>query len=323
MTEKLGALIVDLKGNELTPEEKEILAHPLVGGVVLFTRNYESRRQLKQLTESIASTRETPLLMMVDQEGGRVQRFIPEFTRLPPMAYFGSLYDENPPLALKKLEETGYVLAEELRSTGIDINFAPVLDLKRHDHNAIGDRALHRNPEVVSLLAAHFIQGMKRANMQSIGKHFPGHGAVTVDSHQSMPIDERQFAEIEKDDLVPFITLIQSGLSAIMAAHILFPAVDAQPVSYSRHWLKRVLRRQLKFAGVIFSDDLNMEGANISANYADRVIAAREAGCDFALLCNQRQGVIETLDKVPYRYHQLDQSKWAIFKNNYHIASVV
>ena len=315
MANKIGSLIIDLQGKELTAEERDLLAHPLVGGIILFTRNYESRLQLTQLCRSVREARKTPLLLMVDQEGGRVQRFIPEFTRLSSMAVFGKLQDTAKALQLAK--DCGWLMAVELLSTGIDMSLAPILDLNKGVSSVIGDRAFHANPQQVIELAGAFIQGMKEAGMTATGKHFPGHGSIAPDSHVSMPIDERTLADIERDDLVPFKTLIKRGISALMAAHILFPNIDHRPVGFSPVWLQTILRQQLGFNGTLLSDDLNMEGANISANYADRVLAAREAGCDFALLCNNRSGVIQALDAVPEVKHQVEQDKWRVLQSNF------
>lgn len=306
----IGCLILDLQGTDITPEERDLLSHPLVGGVILFTRNFSSRAQLKTLCDGIRASRKTPLLIMADQEGGRVQRFKGEFSKLPPMAHFGTLFDENPTHALQETEACGQLMASELIATGVDLSLSPVLDLHKGVSTVIGDRAFHAQPQAVHQLAQAFIRGMNKAGMAAVGKHFPGHGSVTMDSHTAMATDTRSLSEIESDDLQSFFSLIQSGIPAIMAAHITFPAIDKVPVSYSSIWLKDVLRKRLKFNGTLFSDDLNMEGANISSNYSDRVIAARTAGCDFALLCNNRPGVIETLDNVNQASHQVEQPKW-------------
>lgn len=317
MTAKLGSLIIDLQGVELSQEEKELLAHPLVGGVILFTRNYESREQLKNLCHHIRSARKSPCLIMVDQEGGRVQRFIPEFTRLPRMGIFGNLYNDDPVIANQMAKECGWLLAAELLSVGVDLSLTPVLDLNKGVSTVIGERAFHADPKAVIQLATALMQGMHEAGMASTGKHFPGHGSVSLDSHVAMPIDERPFDIIEKEDLIPFRGMIQAGISAMMAAHITFPKVDSLAVGFSKRWLRDILRTQLGFKGVIFSDDLTMEGANISTNYADRVHASREAGCDFALVCNNRKGVIQVLDNLPYAMHQVEKEKWGALQGNF------
>lgn len=316
MSDKIGALIVDVKTTELTPEEREILAHPLIGGVTLFTRNYDNRTQLKQLCESIRQSSKTPLLILVDQEGGRVQRFIEEFTRLPAMGALGEMYDTQPEKATQSAQHYGKLMAHEILTSGIDLSLAPVLDLNRGLNTVIGARAFHADPAVVTTLATALIEGMQAAGMAAVGKHFPGHGGVLEDSHLALPTDTRTFAEIANSDLLPFAALVKKGISAMMAAHIVFPAIDALPVSYSRRWLQDILRSQLKFQGTIFSDDLTMEGANISENYADRVKAAREAGCDFALLCNHPEGVIQAIDQLPLHAHWVSKEKWGGLQGN-------
>lgn len=306
----IGSLILDLQGTDISPEERDLLFHPLVGGVILFSRNFSSREQLTALCQAIRASRKLPLLIMADQEGGRVQRFKDGFSKLPPMAHFGALYDTNPADAFQQTEDCGYLMASELVASGVDLSLSPVLDLHKGVSSVIGDRAFHAQPEVVSLLAQAFIRGMNKAGMAAVGKHFPGHGSVTLDSHVAMPTDTRTMVDIESDDLRSFLALIQQDIPAIMAAHITFPQIDHLPVSYSAIWLRDVLRKRLKFNGTLFSDDLNMEGANISSNYADRVTAAREAGCDFALLCNNRSGVIQALDNVNQALHQVEEPRW-------------
>lgn len=308
---------MDLEGYALTPDESEMLTHPLVGGIILFTRNFESKAQLKALCEDIRlKRRDKPVLIMVDQEGGRVQRFKTEFTRLPPAAEFGQIYDEDPNRAIKLAKEGGKLMAAELLAIGVDLSFAPVLDLNKGVSSVIGDRAFHTNTAAVTTLASAFIAGMNEAGMAATGKHFPGHGSVVLDSHLALPTDERSYEDIEKDDLIPFANLIQQGIPALMAAHITFPRVDKYPVGYSAVWLKNILRKKLNFSGVIFSDDLSMEGANISADYADRVKAANEAGCDFTLICNHRAGVIQALDLLPHSL-QVSGEKWLPLKGRF------
>src|SRR3990167_9423408 len=273
-------VILDLLGTEIMPEERELLQHPAVGGVILFTRNYASVPQIKQLCEAIRHSRPTPLLIAVDQEGGRVQRFQEGFTRLPPMGELGKLYDISPEKALKTAENTAEVMATELRKVGVDISFAPVLDLDKGINSAIGDRAFHHGPKTVAELATAFIRGMRRAGMQATAKHFPGHGSVEVDSHKGMPVDTRTREEIFSKDIKPFRELIAEGIGGMMPAHILFPEIDNCPVGFSVRWLKDILRKELRFSGTIFSDDLNMEGASFAGDYASRAYAALDAGCD-------------------------------------------
>jgi len=314
MGNTIGSLIIDVAGKELTAEDRELLQHPLVGGIILFTRNYESREQLTQLCQSIAKARTRPLLIMVDQEGGRVQRFKGDFTTLPPVAEFGRLYDQNAKAGLQTAQEGGYLMASELVQAGIDLSLAPVLDLNKNNTSVIGDRAFHADTNAVTELAAAFMAGMRQAGMSAVAKHFPGHGSVTLDSHKELPFDERALHEVEQSDLQPFAKLIDRGLPAVMAAHIVFSQVDEYPVGYSRKWLCDILRQKMGFKGLIFSDDLTMEGANISAHYEDRVKAAHEAGCDIKLLCNHRAGVIQALDKLPHAPYQLEESRWCVLK---------
>lgn len=310
MAETIGCLLIDLAGLELTPEERELLAHPLVGGLVIFARNYESPAQMQSLCQAVKAARKSPLLITVDQEGGRVQRFIKHFTKLPPMSVFGDLYAKDPTHALACARECGWLLATEILAVNVDLSFAPVLDLNNPISNIIGNRAFAAEPQVVIELASAFIQGLHEAGMAAVGKHFPGHGSIAPDSHVAMPEDHRTLEAIKKNDMQPFAALIQQGIKAIMTSHILFPQVDTSIVTFSRKWLQTILREQLLFHGTIFSDDLNMAGANISAHYADRMIAALEAGCDFALLCNNRNAVIQVLDQVSHQQHQVAQQKW-------------
>ena len=316
MTEKAGCLIIDLKDKTLSAEEREILNHPLIGGIILFARNYESREQITQLCQQIRSARTSDLLIMVDQEGGRVQRFIHEFTRLPFMATFGKLYDENKTLGCQMAKDCGWLMASELLSVGVDASLSPVLDLNKGVSSIIGERAFHASPQDVITIASAFMHGMHEAGMPATGKHFPGHGSVLLDSHVANPVDERSMGEIEAEDMLPFAGLIKAGIPAIMAAHIIFPRADSLPVGYSRYWLKNILRDHLGFNGAVLSDDLSMEGANISSSYVDRVRAAREAGCDFTLLCNNQQAVMEVLDHLKPESYMLEKKKWQLLKAN-------
>lgn len=312
MTDKIGALVADVAGLTLTPEDKEILAHPLVGGVILFARNYESRQQIQDLCQQIRRASPAPMLIMVDQEGGRVQRFRGEFTELPPMSLFGEHYDRHPAQACELAKECGWLMAAELLAVGVDLSLAPVLDVNKGLSSVIGQRAFHSDHHAIVCLASAFISGMREAGMAATGKHFPGHGSVTLDSHVAMPIDTRTLAAIAVDDMLPFKGVMTTGLDAVMAAHIIFPEIDQLAVGFSRYWLQDILRQQLGFKGVIFSDDLSMEGANISSHYADRFLAAREAGCDLALLCNHRAGVVQVLDAIPQAKHMLNVAQWGV-----------
>lgn len=288
--------MIDLLGPELLPEERELLRHPLVGGVILFSRNYVSPEQLERLTAEIHALREPHLLVAVDQEGGRVQRFRDGFTRLPPVSLLGALYDTDRKRAQQVAETTGWLMASELRAVGVDLSFAPVLDVDCGVSTVIGDRAFHRDPEVVAELARAYMRGMGRAGMAATGKHFPGHGRVCADSHLTLPVDERLYEDVYLTDIVPFERMIHYGLPAVMVAHIVYPRIDPNPAGFSAFWLKEVLRGRLGFQGAVFSDDLSMEGAACVGDCVARARAALHAGCDMVLVCNNREGAIQVLD---------------------------
>jgi len=287
----------DIAGLELTQLDCEKLLHPLAGGVILFCRNYHSPTQLRALTKSIRALRCPPLLTSVDHEGGRVQRFKAGFTTLPAMREIGNLWNKSSQDGKHWARETGYVLAAELRSCGVDFSFTPVLDLDYGQNSVIGDRALHNNAAIVFELAHDLMLGLKDAGMASVGKHFPGHGYVTADSHAELPVDNRAFTDIEQADLVPFRRLIRAGLNAVMPAHVVYEKVDAKAAGFSRTWLTEILRKRLGFDGAIFSDDLNMKGAAVAGGAPQRVDAALSAGCDIALMCNNPTAVEEILDR--------------------------
>lgn len=310
MPQAKGPVIIDLMGLELTSEEGELLQHPSVGGVILFTRNFESTAQITQLCHAIRTSRQSTLLIAVDQEGGRVQRFKEGFVRLPSMGEVGQVYQASPAAGLQLAYHCGWIMAAELLAVGIDISFAPVLDLNKQQNTVIGDRSFSASPAIVIRLAHAVMEGMHDAGMAATGKHFPGHGAVTADSHLALPVDSRLLTEIVAEDMQPFAALISSKIDALMPAHILFPAVDNRPVGFSPYWLQEVLRKQLQFSGVIFSDDLNMAGAEFAGSYADRAIAALDAGCDSILICNNRSGAIDILDHLPESYRS--SSEWLL-----------
>ena len=291
--------MLDVEGIELNQEDKELLRHPSVGGVILFSRNYESIEQLEVLVHGIHDARQDNLLIAVDHEGGRVQRFIDGFSRLPAMHRIGELYEHNPKSAKQLARDVAWLMAIELRSVGLDFSFAPVVDLDYGLGNVIGDRAFHSKPKAVYELAHAYCQGMDDAGMASVAKHYPGHGAVKEDSHTDIPVDTRRFEEIYQKDIYPFRLLVQDNLAAIMPAHIIYDKVDKQPAGFSAYWLKAVLRQQLKFTGVIFSDDLNMQGASVAGEkYSDRANAAMQAGCDMVLICNNRPAAVEVVESV-------------------------
>lgn len=292
----LGPLLIGIEGIELAEDEREMLIHPLVGGVVLFSRNYESPPQLAALTTHIHGLREPRLLIAVDHEGGRVQRFREDFTPLPAAGRLGACYDAQPRRARQLAETAGWLMAVELLSAGVDLSFMPVLDLDRGCSTVIGDRAFHSRPEAVADLAHHYLMGMNRAGMAGAGKHFPGHGAVVADSHVDLPVDPRPFEELLMEDLVPFERMTEFGLQGIMTAHVLYEQIDTHIATYSAFWLQDVLRARLNFQGLIFSDDLEMAAAATAGDMPERVSRALQAGCDMALVCQRKQAMSAVLD---------------------------
>lgn len=280
----LGPVMLDVVGTTLDAEDIRRIRHPLTGGVILFARNYENRQQLTALTAAIHAAR-PGVLIAVDHEGGRVQRFKTDgFTRLPAMRSLGELWERDVLEATKLATATGFVLAAELRACGIDLSFTPVLDLDFGASGVIGDRSFHRDPRVVTLLAKSLNHGLALAGMANCGKHFPGHGYVKADSHTEIPVDERALKDIIGDDAMPYDWLGMS-LTAVMPAHVIYPKVDAKPAGFSKKWL-RILRKDFGFQGVIFSDDLSMEGASVAGSVTDGAHAALDAGCDMVLICN-------------------------------------
>ena len=303
----LGSVMVDLKGPALSAADRELLAHPLVGGVILFQRNYVDRAQLAALTTEIHALRQPPLLVAVDHEGGRVQRFREDFCLLPPAAAYGEAYDENADAGLALAEEGGTVMALELRTLGVDFSFAPVLDIRNAQGSVIGNRGFHRDPAVVSRLAQAFMRGMHGAGMAAVGKHFPGHGGVLEDSHEELPVDGRSYYELASRDLQPFRTLIEAGVDAIMPAHVLYTQVDAQPAGFSEVWLDRILRQELGYQGAVLSDDLSMGGALGAGSMSERAERALAAGCDMVLVCNDRGGAESVIAALPHDTRPVSQ----------------
>jgi beta-N-acetylhexosaminidase len=295
-----GPVVVGVEGLSLTAADRERLQHPLTGGVILFTRNFASPFQLKALTAEIHALRAPALLIAVDHEGGRVQRFRDGFTAIPPMRTLGALWDRDVARAAREAARLGFTLASELRAHGVDFSFAPVLDLDHGASTVIGDRALHRNPNAVAHLASSLHDGLRAGGMAGVGKHFPGHGFVAADSHTEVPVDSRTLAEIAVDDVVPFGALVKHGLEAMMPAHVIYPEVDSLPAGYSRRWLLEVLRGRLGFDGLVFSDDLGMTGAGLAGESSAGDLVARAeasvaAGCDMVLACNDFAGADDLL----------------------------
>lgn len=287
-----GPLMIDIAGTTLTDLDRERLCHPLVGGIILFTRNYTDPAQLSALTAEIHALRQPPLLITVDHEGGRVQRFRNGFTRLPAPGLLGQLWEQDQAAALAAAQDVGYVLAAELRAHGVDFSFTPVLDLNYGRSTVIGDRALHSNPQVVAALADAVIAGLREAGMASCGKHFPGHGYVEADSHIAIPVDERPLEAIAVD-MEAFRNVRPA---AVMPAHVIYPQVDDRPAGFSPVWVG-MLRELLGLDGVIFSDDLSMEGASVAGDIVARVEAAWQAGCDVLLVCNAPDSVDAVLTR--------------------------
>ena len=298
----LGPVVLDPMGVALTDDDRRRLAHPAVGAVVLFARNYESPEQLRALTEEIARLREPAPLVCVDHEGGRVQRFREGFTAIPAMRGLGRLWDRDRDRAREAAHAAGYVIASELAAHGVDFSFAPVLDLDYGSSSVIGDRALHFDPNAAGALAARIVQGLAEGGVAAVGKHFPGHGFAALDSHVAVPRDDRPVAEILRKDAAPYREAIAAGLAGVMPAHVIYAQADREPAGYSRYWLQEVLRGKLGFEGLIFSDDLSMEGASTAGGVPERARAALAAGCDMALLCNDPEGqerLLESLGDAP------------------------
>jgi beta-N-acetylhexosaminidase len=288
--------MVDIAGTELTVDDMEVLEHPLVGSVLLFTRNYRNPEQVAALTAAIRAVRTPHLLIAVDHEGGRVQRFRDGFTRLPASRPVGRRFEEDHRDGMDLARSVGWLMASELRRVGVDFSFAPCVDLDYGVSEIIGDRSFNREPEVVAAVAAAYMLGMRDAGMAATAKHFPGHGAVVADSHVALPVDRRALADLEAD-IRPYRLLIENNLAAVMAAHVVYPAVDALPASLSRRWISDILRGDLGFHGCVFADDLSMAGAAAFGDVVERVRLSHAAGCDVLPICNARAAVSTVLDQ--------------------------
>ncbi|MGR8940915.1 MAG: beta-N-acetylhexosaminidase [Gammaproteobacteria bacterium] len=299
----LGPVMLDVEGLTLAAHEIDKIRHPNTGAVILFARNYESPEQVEALITSIRRARGSEILIAVDQEGGRVQRFQCGFTRLPPAAR----YAKKPELA----EAAGWLMAAELLAVGVDFSFAPVLDVDCGVSRIIGDRSFSTDPQLAAELASAFRKGMRAAGMAATGKHFPGHGWVAPDSHLALPVDERDLDSILARDLIPFRRLISEGLEGVMPAHIVYSAIDERPAGFSPFWIQQILRGQLGFNGVVFSDDLSMAGASWAGGYPERAQMALDAGCDMVLVCNNPTAAEDVIEKLPIRNQPLRESRLA------------
>jgi beta-N-acetylhexosaminidase len=294
----LGPAVIDVVGLALSDDDRKRLVHPAAGGAIFFSRNFQSPEQLRVLTEEVERLREPALPICVDHEGGRVQRFREGFTPIPPMRQLGRLWDRDREAGRTAARAAAYVIGAELAAHGVDFSFAPVLDLDYGSSSVIGDRALHFDPTAVGALGASIVQGFADAGMASVGKHFPGHGFAEADSHVDVPRDARGMKELLKKDLLPFDAVIKAGVAAIMPAHVIYSEIDPEPAGYSKYWLQQVLRGQLGFDGLIFSDDLSMEGASTAGGIPERARAALTAGCDMVLLCNDPEGQEKLLESL-------------------------
>lgn len=328
-TSRRGPVMVDVLGLTLASEDRDRLMHPLVGGVILFARNFESREQLIKLTKQIHRLKRPRLLIAVDHEGGRVQRFRNDgFTHLPAMAQLGQLWMKEPLRAMSIATSVGLMLAGELRACGVDLSFTPVLDLDYGVSEVIGDRAFHRDPRVVAMLARALVQGMSMMGMGSCGKHFPGHGAVTQDSHHEIPVDPRTLTRILKEDAAPYMWLGNMVIPSVMPAHVIYPKVDDQPAGFSRRWVQEILRQRLGYDGVVFSDDLTMEGARVAGDITARAQAALGAGCDMVLVCNRpdladellhqltHDSAVESIARIERLMPKVKAMRWNVLMNS-------
>jgi beta-N-acetylhexosaminidase len=307
--EYIGPLMADIAGLTLSAEDREVLVHPLVGGVILFARNYADPQQIKALCEELRALKKPRLLIAVDHEGGRVQRFRVGFARVPAMGTLGRLYAESPLRAREDAFAHGKTIGSELAACGIDLCFAPVLDRDCGVSQVIGDRAFSEEPTVIIDLARAFRMGLREAGMAATGKHFPGHGAVAADSHHELPVDRRSLADIEANDLRPFRALIGDGIESLMMAHVRYTAVDTTPASLSRRWIQGYLRGSLKYNGAVFCDDLCMGGAAAAGEIETRAQLALDAGCDMLPVCNDRAALIKLLETIPVRQRSLSTAR--------------
>jgi beta-N-acetylhexosaminidase len=294
----LGTVVLDPAGPVLTDDDRRRLLHPATGGVILFAHNFENPEQLAALCDEIAHLREPELPICVDHEGGRVQRFKLGFTEIPPMRRLGVLWDRSRDGALQAARAVGTVISAELGAHGVDFSYTPVLDLDYGSSAVIGHRAFHFDPIAVGALAAALVEGLAAGGMAAVGKHFPGHGFAAADSHVAVPTDERPVRDLLKKDVAPYGAVIKAGLAAVMPAHVIYPQADAEPAGYSKYWLQDVLRGKLGFEGLIFSDDLSMEGASTVGGVPERARAALAAGCDMVLLCQNPAGQDELLESL-------------------------
>ena len=315
--------MLDVAGLTLTTEDEARLHHPLVGGVILFSRNYQSPQQLAELTAAIHQLRTPPLLIAVDHEGGRVQRFRDGFTRIPAMRELGHIWDKSAKRGRHLAQQAGFVLAAELRACGVDFSFTPVLDVDFGESSVIGDRAFHSDPQAIAELAHSLLLGLKQGGMPTVGKHFPGHGYVRADSHLEIPVDERSYTDIEMCDLIPFRQMVNFGLTAIMPAHVIYPKVDKHPAGFSSIWLKNILRGEMQFEGCIFSDDLSMEGAAVAGGVVQRAQAALNAGCDMVLVCNKPASADELLEGLKWDMPVTSKARLAHMRGRSHPETLV
>jgi len=319
----LGPLMVDIESTQLTQADITRLKHPLIGGVILFARNFESSKQLIELTSEIRSLRNPHLLIAVDHEGGRVQRFQKEFTRLPAMLELGKIWDHRPQQAKHLAKQLGFVMSAELSACGIDFSFAPVLDVDHGQSSVIGDRAFHRSPSAIAELAHSLMMGLKLNGMAAVGKHFPGHGFIKADTHHELAIDHRSYEDIEMEDLIPFKQLIDFGITGIMAAHVIYSSVDKHPAGFSKYWLKTILRNELGYEGCVFSDDMSMKGTEGYGNIVDRARIALEAGCDMVLVCNDSLSCDVLLDKLEWETSAINLARLARMRGRFNFSSLI